>query len=222
MEFGDRLGLAGLIMALIGTAVTILWPTKRWIGWTCLLIALGLVGTWGWLEIVSPRPKVELKRGQEPADSEAAKNSRGIIPLNDLITRWGVEGNTCVATINTDQLLPFKDNFRFLVVIRPQDKTVDVMHDDQILKSSLFSIRGGELPIEIPLTQRFLAKAFVTHPIGKGKYEHSATIDFLLVLLPKQFEGEQVVRLSDAETLGGKVLVGKSVGSVPIKKEKIN
>jgi len=32
MELGDRLGLAGLIVASIGIGTMYLWPTKKWIG----------------------------------------------------------------------------------------------------------------------------------------------------------------------------------------------
>jgi hypothetical protein len=36
----------GLIVAFIGTAITILWPTKRWIGWMFLAAAAGLAVWW--------------------------------------------------------------------------------------------------------------------------------------------------------------------------------
>jgi len=51
MSLGDRLGLAGLAMALIGTAITILWPDKKWIGWLSLILAVGLLAGWAVLEI---------------------------------------------------------------------------------------------------------------------------------------------------------------------------
>ena len=50
MSFGDRLGLGGLVVALIGIAVVYLWPDKKWIGWLSLLAAVFLVAMWAWLE----------------------------------------------------------------------------------------------------------------------------------------------------------------------------
>jgi hypothetical protein len=47
MQLGDNLGFAGLIIAVIGIGVTILWPTKRWIGYGCFVLT-GLLGIcWG-------------------------------------------------------------------------------------------------------------------------------------------------------------------------------
>jgi hypothetical protein len=50
MSFGDRLGLAGLVMALVAIAVSILWPSKKWIGWLSLSVAVILMLSWGWTE----------------------------------------------------------------------------------------------------------------------------------------------------------------------------
>jgi hypothetical protein len=51
MSLGDRLGLAGLAMALIGIAIPILWPDKKWIGWLSLILAVLLAIGWAVLEI---------------------------------------------------------------------------------------------------------------------------------------------------------------------------
>ena len=66
MQFGDQLGLAGLIVGLLGIGVTILWPSQRWIGYICLVLALFLACAWGILEIryrfdnrSSPSPTVQ-------------------------------------------------------------------------------------------------------------------------------------------------------------------
>jgi hypothetical protein len=49
MQLGDHLGFAGLAMALIGIAIAVLWPNKRWIGYLCLVGAVGLLIWWGTL-----------------------------------------------------------------------------------------------------------------------------------------------------------------------------
>jgi hypothetical protein len=51
MVFADRLGLAALIVALIGIATIYLWPTKKWIGYAALVLAVVLGFVWGGLEI---------------------------------------------------------------------------------------------------------------------------------------------------------------------------
>jgi hypothetical protein len=49
MDFGSRLGIAGLIVAIAGIGITILWQ-KRWIGYACFFVALLLGIWWGILE----------------------------------------------------------------------------------------------------------------------------------------------------------------------------
>lgn len=55
MSRGDRLGIAGLVLALVGIGIAVLWPTARWIGWGAILVALGLVVCWGILELKRPK-----------------------------------------------------------------------------------------------------------------------------------------------------------------------
>jgi hypothetical protein len=51
MSIGDRLGIAGVIVALIGIATIYLWPDKKWICWLALVLAACLVLIWVALEI---------------------------------------------------------------------------------------------------------------------------------------------------------------------------
>jgi len=60
MAFADRLGVGALIMSLIGIAITILWPTQRWIGWTALGFSACLGVWWLWLEF-APKSKADTK-----------------------------------------------------------------------------------------------------------------------------------------------------------------
>ena len=46
MELSDRLGFAGLIIALVGIGVTIRWPTKRWVANVVFGLAFLLCGYW--------------------------------------------------------------------------------------------------------------------------------------------------------------------------------
>jgi hypothetical protein len=53
MPFADRLGIGGLIVALLGIAAFYLWPEKKWIGLTCLGLAIAVAVVWLWLEFGS-------------------------------------------------------------------------------------------------------------------------------------------------------------------------
>jgi hypothetical protein len=55
MSLGDRLGSAGLIVALFGIAAMYLWPDKKWIGWLCLVVAALLCVYWLRIELNSTR-----------------------------------------------------------------------------------------------------------------------------------------------------------------------
>jgi hypothetical protein len=48
MSFSDNLAVFGVFLAFGGIAVTILWPTQRWIGWLCLAAAFVVLAIWGW------------------------------------------------------------------------------------------------------------------------------------------------------------------------------
>jgi hypothetical protein len=50
MSLGDRLAFVGLIVAFAGVGITILWATKRWIGWACIFVAVIVCIVWGVLE----------------------------------------------------------------------------------------------------------------------------------------------------------------------------
>lgn len=51
-SWDTRIAIAGLIMAFAGVGITILWPSKRWLGWLCLFLATVLGIYWGCLEFL--------------------------------------------------------------------------------------------------------------------------------------------------------------------------
>ena len=51
MTLGDRLGIAGLVVALIGISTVYLFPEKKWIGWFSLILAGCLLLGWGVMEV---------------------------------------------------------------------------------------------------------------------------------------------------------------------------
>ena len=51
MLLGERLGVASLIVGLLGIAFIYLWPTKKYIGWLCLIAAIFSGLGWWWYEL---------------------------------------------------------------------------------------------------------------------------------------------------------------------------
>jgi hypothetical protein len=51
LDFGARLGIAGLVLGLFSVAAFYIWPEKKWIGWVCLVMAVALILAWGLAEI---------------------------------------------------------------------------------------------------------------------------------------------------------------------------
>jgi hypothetical protein len=84
MSRGDRIGIAGLILACIGIGITILWPTARLIGWLAIIAAIGS-GIW-WAVL-------EFKRSKEsPSWVENFRQER----LGDRFVRAGTVYDACV------------------------------------------------------------------------------------------------------------------------------
>jgi hypothetical protein len=96
MQLGDNLEFAGVALALIGIAITILWPTKKWIGYIALGLGLLTLVYWGYrwftekpqetkvTPLVSWFPKTPIKVG-EPLTSAQLNASAlvGGIPIGE-------------------------------------------------------------------------------------------------------------------------------------------
>jgi hypothetical protein len=54
LSLGDRLGVLGVVLALVGIAIAVLWPDKKVLGWIALASALGLMILWAYLEMWGP------------------------------------------------------------------------------------------------------------------------------------------------------------------------
>ena len=61
MTLGDRMGMLGVILALVALAVTVLWPDKKWIGWLSLAATVILLIVWGLLEIGRDLPSLRVQ-----------------------------------------------------------------------------------------------------------------------------------------------------------------
>jgi hypothetical protein len=61
MGLGDHLGFLGVVLALVGIAIAVLWPTRKWIGWTCLGLAAIVLVLWGinWFRVGEVEPNLQ-------------------------------------------------------------------------------------------------------------------------------------------------------------------
>lgn len=50
VSVSDRIGLGGVVVALLGIGVFYLWPRNRWIGWLAVLAACVVLLIWAWAE----------------------------------------------------------------------------------------------------------------------------------------------------------------------------
>jgi hypothetical protein len=86
MALGDRLGIAGLILALVALGITIMWPTKRPIAYVCFAIAAILCGWWAIAELRAKHEEVaspSLEKPKVPVPtSDAPRASLLPHPLN--------------------------------------------------------------------------------------------------------------------------------------------
>lgn len=75
MQLGDNLGFAGLVLALLGIGITILWPTKRWIAYACFSIALVLCACWGLIAYRASKPVLQPTKALQVQPGSAGGNT---------------------------------------------------------------------------------------------------------------------------------------------------
>jgi hypothetical protein len=73
MSFGDRIGLASLLVGLVGIGIAVLYPNKRSIGWLCIASALGLAVWWAAMECNSSPAIINT---QKPYDLTGRRRER--------------------------------------------------------------------------------------------------------------------------------------------------
>jgi hypothetical protein len=58
LDLGTRSGIAGVVLALFSIAAFYIWPTKKWIGWVCLVLTVLLLLAWAVAEFRSRREPI--------------------------------------------------------------------------------------------------------------------------------------------------------------------
>jgi len=121
-------------------------------------------------------------------------------PSQVLLQSWGVfPPATYQITINSHQLLEYKDTFKLFLITRTGFSDVDRLTDAVIEKSRAFSIDGGIMAVahQSENKLRFLLGG-------------PTIIEYDLVMIPSRFSEDNITTLHDVESLGGRILASAS------------
>lgn len=130
------------------------------------------------------------------------------LALPPIIRSWGADPPTCVAVIDTAQLMKFRDKYNVAMACGFNDPTIDRFQDRGITISSTFIIRPGAIHIAAQYSKEMEAT------LGKRREQArkagSATVSlstwYEIILLPKGADVSSIYRLSDVARHDGKVL----------------
>jgi len=118
-------------------------------------------------------------------------------PKDGWMTQWGGSPPNIVwAVVNGFDLGPAKGKFRYILLCRIDDPTIDEQQDTTIEHSVAFAINPESFKIGIPTSQSFIARTISPKMVW-----------IYLLLLPNTVQPEQIRTLSDVDRLGGGLLV---------------
>jgi hypothetical protein len=209
MELGNRLGIAGLIVALLGLGITILYPTKRWIGYVCFIFA-GILGVyWGISEYQArthdhlPSAEVQGNNKGNPTSKRAGVDFH--MPPGGWMTEWGSRPpDIAFAVADATQFVPYKDHVRLMLIWRIADDAIDEQQDENIQKSPLFTPAQPVMSMEMHIEQRWMRRL--------ADYPPSQLVHMALVLITADIDPRKIRKLADVQALGGQVLVVNGFG----------
>ena len=124
-----------------------------------------------------------------------AVKSTGSVPK--VLMRWTVgDVNRCSSTVDTNRLMTFATNYKLAVVCLAPNQTVDILENDDITVSNLYTIIQGGIDV-VPQTDPRLKVALS---------KNGNTIDYFAVIVPSGITKEKITKLQDVISLGGKIL----------------
>ena len=88
------------------------------------------------------------------------------------------------------------------------------MTDVGIEKSDLFTFTGGIVNIAVPAELSNTHLRLGNPPNSKPGDQYRRTLEFNVVIVPKDLSAEQIRSLSDVQRLGGKIIKTSSQGVV--------
>jgi hypothetical protein len=129
-----------------------------------------------------------------------AKGKLGVLkftaPKEGWLSQWGdTPPNILYAVTPGVDLGPAKDQYRFILVARLDDPTIDQREDTTIVKSVAYSIKNESTVLAIPVSQDFLLRVGPAHMVYIS-----------LILLPSTVHPDQIRKLADVEKRGGGIL----------------
>jgi len=118
------------------------------------------------------------------------------VPLPAFLAAWTGTVDGCNAVIDSSAFSRVADKYRLFLVCHIVDLTVDGMEDDKIAVSKPFNITGGMVNILLPY-----GPSDPIRSVAKPGTQTAVSV----VLLPKDRDGKNIVRLSDVEKEGGQL-----------------
>ena len=139
-----------------------------------------------------------------------AVDSTGAVPKT--IMSWGsTDPNSCVATVDTSKLVPFKKDYKVAVICGLQDPTKDFLDNETITVSNAYNITGAAVAMQTPIREGM--KKVMNEAVERTKAAMSqANITvavptwYEVVLLPNEVSVSKIAKLSDVLSLKGKIL----------------
>jgi hypothetical protein len=123
-----------------------------------------------------------------------AIRASGSVP--NVISGWGPAPGGCTAAVQMNKLTTFRDTYKVALVCGIIDRARDMMEDDRVTISSLFTIVPGA--IQIQAQHKADLVAFFSAPNQQMWFE--------AILLPEGTDIARITRLSDVKKYKGKIL----------------
>lgn len=208
MSIGDRLGIAGLILGLIGIALMYLWPNKKWIGWVALISAMALGVAWSVAELTN---KISVAKHNELVEKPPSA------PAPAPVIQTQIKG-VCQEVADGSQLMKWSGKYKVGFVCGLDDPTRDKLDDDRISISQAFTIHPGNIQMAVrfsPLMQGEISrrwKSIGNEVIPAGSVENMVPPGLPMitwsekVLFSKTTKVSDIHRLSDIPRHGGVIL----------------
>jgi hypothetical protein len=112
-----------------------------------------------------------------------------------VIVSWG--GPNCQAVLDTVRLSSFRDKYKIGLICMVQDPTIDVMTDENILISNLYTIVPGMQQINVKGSIKIPDSLTPSPGMGVG---------YLAFVVPNEIVKEKLKTIDDINKLGGKIL----------------
>jgi hypothetical protein len=141
--------------------------------------------------ILSWKPVLKAYREGHPHSDQST------VELPIQLVSWGTNPpGLAYGIVDAKQLLPYRDKYRLMLVIRAVDHSIDPLDDVNIMKSSIFEISDKNVEIDISMSQAFLRHMMALNP-------NYARIDYWPCVLPKGLHTQEMGTLLDISKNGG-------------------